>query len=210
MLTTKIDARFFESTRGKIILHLRSRPQTVNELAESLAITDNAVRAHLLTLERDGLVIQKGIVKGFRKPHYIYGLAENARNLFPTAYDSLLNRLLDVLKQSLSPIALIKDLRKTGRNIGSGIKVEKSESIDDRMNKAISAIEELGGSARIVRDSSSITIESESCPFAEVVTHHPEICEVTENLISEVLEEKVAEKCDRTGAPKCRFLIETR
>ena len=39
-----------ESTRGKILDLLRTKEQTVNELAAALGLTDNAVRAHLLSL----------------------------------------------------------------------------------------------------------------------------------------------------------------
>lgn len=47
--------RFFESTRGRIIMLLRRASRTVEEVAQELDLTDNAVRAHLTTLERDGL-----------------------------------------------------------------------------------------------------------------------------------------------------------
>ena len=53
--------RFLASTRGRIIALLRPSSRTVNELAEALELTDNAVRAHLTALERDGLVRQSGI-----------------------------------------------------------------------------------------------------------------------------------------------------
>ena len=55
MKTTGWRARLMESTRGKILDLLRTKEQTVNELAAALGLTDNAVRAHLLSLERDGL-----------------------------------------------------------------------------------------------------------------------------------------------------------
>ena len=48
--------RFFTSTRGKIITLLRRASRTVDELAQALDLTDNAVRAQLAALERDGLV----------------------------------------------------------------------------------------------------------------------------------------------------------
>ena len=48
---------------------LRTRDRTVNELAEELRLTDNAVRAHLASLERDRLVVHAGMKPGFRKPH---------------------------------------------------------------------------------------------------------------------------------------------
>ena len=69
MNTTGWRARLMESTRGKILDLLRSKERTVNELAAALGLTDNAVRAHLLSLERDGLVHQSGTQPGFRKPH---------------------------------------------------------------------------------------------------------------------------------------------
>ncbi|MFL5666689.1 MAG: ArsR family transcriptional regulator, partial [Ktedonobacteraceae bacterium] len=52
--------RFFTSTRGHIITLLRRAGHTVDELARALQLTDNAVRSHLATLERDGLVRQSG------------------------------------------------------------------------------------------------------------------------------------------------------
>ena len=92
-MKTKLDKRFFDSTRGRIVTLLRGTTRTVNELAEELGLTDNAVRAHLLSLERDGLVTQSGIQRGTRKPHFAYELAAEAEHLFPKAYDALLNQL---------------------------------------------------------------------------------------------------------------------
>ena len=63
-------SRFFETTRGQIVLLLRQEVRTVAELAEALELTDNAVRAHLATLERDRFVRRAGERPGFRKPHF--------------------------------------------------------------------------------------------------------------------------------------------
>src|SRR5689334_19989422 len=114
MKNTKLDKRFFESTRGQIILLLRESNKTVNELAAALNLTDNAVRAHLLSLERDCLVMQSGLVKGFRKPQFSYSLTDEARHLFPKSYDSLFNQLLAVLKNRMSPVSLKDILYEVG------------------------------------------------------------------------------------------------
>ena len=53
--------RLFKSTRGKILDLLRMRECTVNDLAAELRLTDNAVRAHLASLERDRLVVHSGM-----------------------------------------------------------------------------------------------------------------------------------------------------
>ncbi|HEY9501228.1 MAG TPA: helix-turn-helix domain-containing protein, partial [Pyrinomonadaceae bacterium] len=82
-MTTNLDKRFFESSRGRIVGLLRGTTKTVNELAEELDLTDNAVRANLLSLERDGLIRQRGVQRGTRKPHFSYELTPAAESLFP-------------------------------------------------------------------------------------------------------------------------------
>src|SRR5881396_1831075 len=83
--------RLFKSTRGKILDLLRTRERTVNELAAELRLTDNAVRAHHASLERDKLVSQAGMKPGVRKPHTTYALGPEAERLFPKAYGRLVS-----------------------------------------------------------------------------------------------------------------------
>jgi predicted ArsR family transcriptional regulator len=207
MKPTKLDKQFFSSTRGQIVLLLRYSNKTVNELAEELNLTDNAVRAHLLTLERDRLVRQSGMVKGFRKPHFAYGLTEEARHLFPKSYDSLLNQLLDVLKTRLSPASLKDVLLEVGQRIGKRNSAESKENIDERLDNALRTLEELGGAARVVKEDNKIFIKSESCPFADAVTEHPEVCQLAESMIEEIVGKRVKENCNRDSLPQCCFEI---
>jgi predicted ArsR family transcriptional regulator len=75
-------------------------------LAKAVGLTNNGVRAHLATLERDGVVRQGGTVRpasGGGKPAYVYELTSEAERLFPRAYEPLLGRLLDVLSEGLGP-----------------------------------------------------------------------------------------------------------
>lgn len=207
MRKTRLDSRFFESTRGKIILQLRVGSKTVNELAAVLGLTDNAVRANLLTLERDHLITQSGSVKGFRKPHFSYALTHEARELFPKAYDSLFNGLIGEFKSKLSAAALIDSLRSIGRRIGLRARPQENGSLDDRLNRSLTVLEELGGSAQITSDEEKIVIRSEACPFADAVSEHPEVCQVAEAMLQEIVGEPVKEVCDRAGSPKCCFEI---
>ena len=99
-MTTSLGRRFFGSTRGRMVTLLRPRGLTVDELAAEVGLTNNGVRAHLATLERDGLVTQQGSVRsssGGGKPAYVYRLTPEAEALFPKAYEPVLGRLLDVL-----------------------------------------------------------------------------------------------------------------
>ena len=146
MKRTKLDKRFFGSTRGRIVTLVRGTRKTVNELAEELKLTDNAVRAHLLSLERDGLIRQSGVQRGTRKPHFAYELTDEAEHLFPKAYDALLNQLITVLKTRLTSKALKEVLREVGRSLAGN--QTSGGDLETRVGKGLMALEAIGGSAR--------------------------------------------------------------
>src|SRR5579884_4059608 len=97
MRPTGWDKRFWASTRGRMVLLLRRTSRTVNELAQALGLTANAVRGQLALLERDGLVHQSGTRAGKHKPNLTYALTPEAQHLFPRLYGPVLHDLLDVL-----------------------------------------------------------------------------------------------------------------
>jgi predicted ArsR family transcriptional regulator len=122
-LTTDLDRKFFESTRGQIVTVIGRSGRTVEELARALGLTDNGVRAHLAPLERDGIVRQRGSVRrssGGGKPAYVYELTQEAEDLFPKAYEPALRRLLDVLSDQLGPEESEALLRSVGRRLAGG------------------------------------------------------------------------------------------
>jgi len=207
--TTKLGERFFDSTRGRIVTLLRGTARTVNELTEELGLTDNAVRAQLLSLERDGLVRQSGVQRGFRKPHFAYKLTPEAEHLFPKAYDALLNKLITVLKTRLSPRVVKGILREVGRSIapdnGSG---RKGRNLETDLSRVLKVLESLGGSASVERDGDKVLIRSASCPLAEAVKEHPEVCGLAESLVAEIVGMPVRERCDREQSPRCCFEID--
>lgn len=208
MIETKLDTRFFESTRGQIVMLLRMSTMTVNELADRLKLTDNAIRSHLMSLERDRLVEQKGLIKGIRKPHYAYGLTEEARHLFPKPYAFLFNKLIGVLKKSLSAANVVIMLRDIGHGIGDENSSDNGADFDARVSESLKALEILGGAAKVVRENGKVTIKSENCPFNEAVSEHPEVCKIAESMIEEIMGRTVREVCDRKSSPKCYFEID--
>lgn len=208
MKRTKLSKRFFGSTRGRIVNLLRGTKKTVNELAEELGLTDNGVRAHLLSLERDGLIRQSGIQPGTRKPHFSYELTDEAEHLFPKAYDALLNQLITALKVRLKPAALDEVLREVGRALaGEQIADGKKVDLETRLARAVAALGAIGGDGRVEKEKQKFFILSDSCPLSAAVIDHPEVCRLAEALVSEITATKVREQCNREGTPRCRFEV---
>ena len=205
----KVDRRFFESTRGQIVTMLRASPCTVDELARELDLTDNAIRAHLLTLERDGIVQQSGLRRGPRKPHFTYTLTPEADALFPNAYDALLNQLIAVLKNRLSPAEIEDVLREVGRAVAREAPPGKGSDLESRIHTTLKVLEAIGGVVEVEHDGDKIVIRGSGCPLAAAVTVHPEVCHLAETLVAEIVKAPVREHCDREGgSPKCRFEID--
>jgi predicted ArsR family transcriptional regulator len=200
------DERFFASTRGQVATLLRQGDRTVEDLAQALGLTDNAVRAHLATLERDGLVRQAGLRRGTSKPAYAYALTPAAERLFPKAYGTLLRLLLDVLAERLPPSAVDDALRDVGHRVADAQSPSVGE-LRDRVDQALAVLADLGGLAEAEERDDGFLIRGASCPLAAALPGHPEVCHLAETLLSDVIGVAVTECCERSDQPRCCFAV---
>jgi predicted ArsR family transcriptional regulator len=200
--------RLFKSTRGKILELLRARECTVNELAEELRLTDNAVRAHLASLERDRLVAQSGFRPGIRKPHTTYALGLEAEQLFPKAYGRLVSLLMSIFSRQVNPKKLRAGMRVAGRKVGR----EHSDGLQgktrqQRIDAALGILKDMGGAASFREEDGKHFIYGDGCPIAAATANHPEACLLAESLLTEIIGSPVKEHCLRGAKPSCRFEI---
>jgi predicted ArsR family transcriptional regulator len=210
-MATSLGRKFFGSTRGRMVTLLRRRGQTVDELAAGVGLTNNGVRAHLATLERDGLVTQQGSVRssnGGGKPAYVYELTQEAEGLFPKAYEPTLRQLLDVRSDQLGPEESEALLRLVGRRL-AGEHPARSDGAHARLESAVEALNELGGLAELEEQDGAVVIRGYSCPLAGVTPDHPDVCRMAETLVAELAGVPVHERCDRGERPRCCFEIAT-
>ena len=206
MSTNRADQRFFTTTRGRIIALLRRAPRTIEELAQALDLTDNAVRVQIATLERDGIVEQQGLRRGARKPSAVYVLTAEGEQLFPKAYGPVLRELLDVLAEQMPPAALAETLRVVGRRLAAAQPAAPAEP-GARALAAVGVLNELGGLAELEEDGEGRLICGYSCPLSAVTLRRPEICQLAAALLSEVVGGPVQEECERGATLQCRFRL---
>jgi predicted ArsR family transcriptional regulator len=196
--------RMLGSTRGRIIALLRRGPRTVNELADDLALTDNAIRTHLSALERDGLAAFAGLRRGVGKPAHLFALTPDAETLFPRAYAVVLRTVLDVVRRSRPPGEVDALVAEVGRRLAEPF-ARAGGGPAGRAEAAVAVLAELGGVAEARVDGSLVTIRGFGCPLREAVDDHPDVCRIAAALLTEVVGYEVTECCDRGEAPSCRF-----
>jgi predicted ArsR family transcriptional regulator len=207
-MTAPWNKRFLSSTRGRLIAFLRRDVRTVEELASLLQLTDNAVRAHLATLERDGLVHQLGVRRGVGsgKPAYTYGLTPEAEQLFPKPYAAVLDEILTALDGQISPSQVETLLRGSGSRLADECPPATGD-LRARLESAVTALNRLGGLAELAEYEGQFVIKGHSCPLAALVPNHPNVCRLAETFVSDVAGVPLYESCDRGSSPHCRFAL---
>ena len=186
---------------------LRRRAMTVDELALALHLTRTAVRAQLATLERDGLIEQRGSRKGASKPARMYGVTTQAELLFSRAYVPILTGLLHVLARRMSPGEFDAVMHEVGRAAMAGRPMPRGP-LRERVGMASSLLNELGGLTEVEEEDGLYVIRSHGCPLAAATAEHPEACNALESLLSEFVGTRVTKCCDRYDRARCCFEVE--
>ena len=210
-MSGSLSQRFLDSTRGRIVSLLRDRSRTVDELAAELGLTDNAVRPHLVGLERDGLIRAAGTRRGegAGKPAILYALHPEAEPLLSRAYAPVLSALLEVLGDELDPRAARRILRETGKRLAAASGGRSGGDLAARAKAAAQVLTALGGEVHVesARGSSSATLRGVACPLASAVSRNAHVCHAVETLVGEIAGAKATECCDRSDRPRCCFVL---
>ncbi|HEX6537239.1 MAG TPA: ArsR family transcriptional regulator [Gemmatimonadaceae bacterium] len=207
MLLTRWSQKFYESTRGRIVALLRRASLTVDQIAGTLGLTGNAVRAHLATLERDGVVEQRVAKRGgVGKPAYAYSITEDAERLFSRAYVPILAQLLDALGEHMSRQELDALMQSVGHRLAAAQHIPAG-SPRERVATAARLLNDLGGITDVEERDGALRIRGYACPLGAAVRGHPEVCGAVETMLSDVVGAPVRERCERGDRPKCCFEI---
>lgn len=201
--------RFLESTRGRLLALLRAGVRTVDELADALRLTDNAVRQHLTTLERDSLVRQVGVRRGpgAGKPAVLYELHPDAEPLLSRAYAPVLSALIEVLVDELPTRQAHRVLRETGRRLAAGAGGRAVGDLGARARAAAAVLTALGGDVHVEERRGLVTLRGTACPLSTAVSRSPQMCRAVESLVAEVTGDEIRQCCDHAERPRCCFEV---
>lgn len=198
--------------RQKALLQLllRNKPGlTVDELAEGLGITDNAVRQHLAALSADGLVTPSATRPSGGRPQQLYALTDKGKELFPRHYSWFAQVVVEAIAREHGAAGLRKRLVDMGTAIGEQLRNQHpaSGSRQQKVGMLAGVMDQLGYNARTAAASDKApVIEADNCVFHELAMKNPEICQFDLAMMSALTDSKVDhQECMARGGNICRF-----
>jgi predicted ArsR family transcriptional regulator len=193
-------------TRGRIIQLLLQGQKTVEQLAETLGVTKNAIRAQIALLMRESLVEFKGEVKGTRRPAAVYGIRAGADVGSSKAYPVVMSQLVRVLADRMKSRQFESILKDTGRGMAAAVALPTG-SARERVAGAVKVLQSLGSTATVSDEGRKIVIKGNGCPISRLVEADVRSCVVMESFLAKITGLPVIERCDHGERPNCRFEI---
>lgn len=192
----------------KLLLR-NKRGLTVVELSQQLKITRNAVRQHVIALEKGGLVTQGKTRPSGGRPEQLYLLTDTGRELFPHHYSWFAQLVVESIKHEVGADKLRERLGGMGAEVARQLRSQHSglESQGEKIEKLTELMEELGYDARNATvHGGAATIEADNCIFHDLAIKNPEICQFDLDLLSTFTDSKIDhEECMAKGGNVCRF-----
>ena len=195
-----------QHTRQQIIQYLRShRSATSNGLGRALSMTPANIRHHLKFLEKEGLVgvIGHQPARGRGRPTKIFGLTDHAQmhNL-----DGLSEALLDTLFSC--ELSKKEVLVRVARNLfGTYQSASNRHSL---LKTLVEKLNQLNYKAAWEASPSGPRIIFRNCPYAMIITDHPEICDIDAAILTYALDQPVIQRAklekSPDGSPHCAFV----
>jgi predicted ArsR family transcriptional regulator len=198
------------TTRERLIALLRRGRQSVEELAAALGLTDNAVRAQLQTLQREGLARAAEVRRdgAVGKPATLYDIDPAAEPELSRAYAPVLTALLAELRRRDDPARTEALLRDVGRALAASTPANGQAARPDvRVRRALAVLTALGAEAELERTSDGYVIRGHGCPLSAAVRAEPNVCAAVEELVGAIAGAPTRECCDRGDRPLCCFQI---
>ena len=198
-------------SRQAVLDLIRRGERTVNTLAASLRISDNAVRVHLVALERDGLIRRSGTVRSGAagQPAAEYDLTPAGEQVLSTAYPAALAALSEATAARLDARSRRALYLEAGKRLAAKVTPKDTGSLQERAESCAALIDSLGGSATVTAGRGHAMVVGAGCPLATAVRGEPGTCHIIEGLIEAHTGLKAEQQCSHGERPSCRFRLTT-
>lgn len=196
-----------QSTRLRILDHFRKHQTgSAIELSRFFGMTGANIRHHLGILESNDLIEVIGLRKESRgRPQNIYGLSRRVQG---DGLDRLSGALLDIWLGGVPDERREMELKLLAESLAGGF--DAGNSIIKNLVRTTERLNEMHYQARWEASPTGSRIILGHCPYAAVVTGHPEICKMDSFLLESMLgphiEQSAKLQLNDKGLPFCAFV----
>ncbi|GAB2565999.1 helix-turn-helix transcriptional regulator [Gracilibacillus alcaliphilus] len=201
------------TTKDKILELLKKEVTlSVNELIDHLQITHMAIRKHLATLEKDGLIRSEAEKVSVGRPRQKYRLTAKGDRLFPNNYESISVEFLKDI-EDLHGEEAIKQLfhKREERQVHAYKKLVTSPSANEKIRKMVDIQNNKGYMAELVEhEDNHFEIIEYNCPIFAVASTYHTACQCETSMFKQVLDTQQVERvqCKTEGNNHCRFHVQ--
>lgn len=197
------------SRQEQILTLLLNSPEglSIDEMAFSLNISRNAVKQHLVGLEKQQLVKEAALTSTGGRPARNYTLTEKGVNSFPKQYAWFCNLLLSNLAAEMSTEALEKMMWNMGVKLAESLALQFShKNAQQKLETLIELMQSLGYHAELEQREGQLSVKAINCVYHDLAKQHPELCQFDRALISTLLDSPVEQtECMAKQDCACRF-----
>ncbi|PRZ13932.1 putative ArsR family transcriptional regulator [Laceyella sediminis] len=199
------------STRKQILLMLKMEgPLTVGEMAERLGVTEMAVRRHINTLERDGLIQARLLRQAMGRPTSQYFLTEKSDEHFPKSYSNFTIDLLHDLEKNFGSELVDQLFNNREERLAEAHQMDfAGKDFSERVRTLAEIQDQKGYMVKVeeLPDGSYELIEY-NCPIFQVANQYNHACQCELNWFERMLDARVERpECQAKGGQHCVFRI---
>jgi DeoR family suf operon transcriptional repressor len=186
------DPRELEGSPRAEVLRIvqRQGSASVKELEAAMGVTTTAVREQVAHLLREGFLQATRVRGEIGRPYYVYSLTAKAQELFPKDYAALAQLLLEETLAMSGTEGLRALLNRVSRRMGE--KLQDSTQVSELSQKLLGLVAAMGATGMEVsmvpvENSGGFVLKAHACPYFDVALNHREICEMEQEMLSDLL-----------------------
>lgn len=190
------------------VLRHRDSGRTVEELADAMEVSRNAVQQHVTALERDGLVRVLELRSTGGRPGRAYTLTEAGLEVFPRSYAQMADGLLRHVRRAYGEAGLNRLLDDMANEIAADL-APRLEGVrgKERVEMVVRMLDELGYDARL---DEAGRITAVNCVYHELTRSSRAVCRFDTHLVRLLVGDDVAHlRCMADGQASCVFATES-
>lgn len=201
----------YRGIRGHILVELKQSAggMTARDLAERSGASMNAVRHHLKELETESLVIHRREQRGVGAPVHLYFLSQSGENLFPRRYEELLTETLSRVEGRSGRPAVVEAMDQHYDALARRLQIDLGDAPGpERLERVARILVEEGYMAAWQEADGAIKLTEHNCAIKAVAERFPEICELEERFLREVLGAGIERRSHiLSGCQSCEYSV---